>query len=91
MSYFNATVCLTAKIHWVKYNPAMGKIWTNPETVVFWPSGVVKWVKTTQSLGFFHILPIAGLYLTQHFLESRYLSWLNSDNNVQYVENKVFF
>ncbi len=35
MSYFNATVCLTAKIHWVKYNPAMGKIWTNPETVVF--------------------------------------------------------
>ncbi len=50
---------------WVKYNPALGKIWTN--RLGYLPEG---WVKHfTQQLGCFdHISLSDGLYLTQHFM-----------------------
>ncbi len=69
---------------WVKYNPALGEIWTNPAIEVvltqrlgYYPEGLVKHL--TQPLGqnnpiagFVHISPSAGLYLTQHFLECNF-------------------
>ncbi len=36
-----------SKKFWVKYNPALGKIWTNPAIGLFWPCS---WV-TAQKVG----------------------------------------
>ncbi len=42
-----AALTVHSKKCWVKYNPALGKIWTNPAIGLFLPSG---WV-TTQKVG----------------------------------------
>ncbi len=62
---------------WVKYNPVLGKYWTEHMLGCFQPTmfNPTFWA-VTQPLGlnnpiagFIHILPSAGLYWTQHFLE----------------------
>ncbi len=54
---------MNSKKCWVKYNPALGKIWTNPAIGLFLPSGWVTvqkvglniWLKNNSFAGFVHI------------------------------------
>ncbi len=57
---------------WVKYNPALSKIWTDSAIGLFLTQrlGVkhlTKLLVENTITGFVHILPSTGLYLTHHF------------------------
>ncbi len=72
----NCTLLNThSKKCWVKYNPVLVKYWTEHMLGCFQPTVGLNvqpnLLGSNPTAGFVHILPSAGLYLTQHFLECR--------------------
>ncbi len=83
---------------WVKYNPALGKMWTNPAIGLFRPSSWVTAQKTFNptvgwkqpSMCSVQYLPSTGLYLTQHFLECEDGRWQNDLPFTNVAKKQVF-